>query len=57
MTSPRSYAEPVSVSVAIEELLRCSGTQFDPQVVTVFVGVLTDAEHVHSRFEAIVRNY
>ncbi|MEO6712877.1 MAG: HD domain-containing phosphohydrolase [Mycobacteriales bacterium] len=57
MTSPRSYADPISVGDAIEELQRCSGTQFDPQVVSVFVSVVTDADHVQSRFEAIIRDY
>ena len=47
----------MTVRHAINELRRCAGTQFDPQVVAVFVSVLTDVEHVESRFEAIVRDY
>jgi diguanylate cyclase (GGDEF)-like protein len=57
MTSVRAYAPAMTVVHAINELRRCAGTQFDPQVVAVFVSVLTDVEHVESRFEAIVRDY
>ena len=40
MTSMRSYRPRSSVREAIAELRRCSGTQFDPTVVTVFVAEL-----------------
>ena len=30
----RSYRQGMALEAAIEELRRCSGTQFDPQVVT-----------------------
>ncbi len=36
MTTKRPYREAVSVSDAIRELERCSGTQFDPAVVRAF---------------------
>ncbi|MFH0924432.1 MAG: HD domain-containing phosphohydrolase [bacterium] len=36
MTSPRAYRGARSHEAAIEELLRCKGTQFDPQVVDAF---------------------
>jgi diguanylate cyclase (GGDEF)-like protein len=36
MTAPRGYREPMSAEVALEELERCSGTQFDPRVVAAF---------------------
>jgi two-component system, cell cycle response regulator len=36
MVSPRPYRTPVSHAEAIEELDRCSGTQFDPRVVEAF---------------------
>ncbi|HZG96601.1 MAG TPA: HD domain-containing phosphohydrolase [Mycobacteriales bacterium] len=44
MTSARSYAPAMTVVHAISELRGCAGTQFDPQVVAVFVSVLTDVE-------------
>jgi diguanylate cyclase (GGDEF)-like protein len=42
MTSPRPFAEPISTQEAIRELLRCSGTQFDPEVVDAFAAVQAD---------------
>jgi HD-GYP domain-containing protein (c-di-GMP phosphodiesterase class II) len=36
----RLYRDPVSSEKAIEELRRCSGTQFDPRVVKAFEAVL-----------------
>ena len=37
MTTDRPYRDPMSEEDACVELERCAGTQFDPQVVTVFV--------------------
>jgi diguanylate cyclase (GGDEF)-like protein len=42
MTSPRPYAEPISTQAAIRELVRCAGTQFDPEVVDAFAAVQAD---------------
>jgi HD-GYP domain-containing protein (c-di-GMP phosphodiesterase class II) len=39
MTSARAYAPSLSRQEAIRELLRCSGTQFDPDVVEAFADV------------------
>lgn len=40
MVSDRPYRPGRSGDEAIEELRRCSGTQFDPKVVEAFVGIL-----------------
>ncbi len=40
MTSDRPYRQAWSVGQAAEELTRCSGTQFDPEVVKVFLAIL-----------------
>jgi len=40
MTSGRIYKEPVGKNDAIDELKRCSGTQFDPKIVKEFVEIL-----------------
>ena len=40
MISDRPYRNGLSVETAIKELKRCSGTQFDPDLVTVFLKVL-----------------
>jgi HD-GYP domain-containing protein (c-di-GMP phosphodiesterase class II) len=43
MTSKRSYKEGMSKENAIIELKRCAGTQFDPEIVEVFINnVLLD---------------
>jgi putative nucleotidyltransferase with HDIG domain len=40
MTTDRSYRAAMSVDVAIAELRRCSGTQFDPRVADAVVAVV-----------------
>jgi diguanylate cyclase (GGDEF)-like protein len=44
MTSSRPYREALPTAQAREELLRCAGTQFDPQVVNAFLQVLQTQE-------------
>lgn len=44
MTSERPYRKPVSVEVARAELVRCAGTQFDPEVVSALLGALDSGE-------------
>ncbi|HEV2471696.1 MAG TPA: hypothetical protein VGS41_03460, partial [Chthonomonadales bacterium] len=44
MTSRRVYREPMTVKQARAELLRCSGTQFDPNIVEAFLSALDNAE-------------
>jgi len=39
MRSDRPYQKGISHEKATKELLRCSGTQFDPKIVTVFLGI------------------
>jgi diguanylate cyclase (GGDEF)-like protein/putative nucleotidyltransferase with HDIG domain len=45
MTTDRAYREARSRSTAIAELRKCSGTQFDPEVVEAFVSALDAADH------------
>ncbi|MHC1681740.1 MAG: HD domain-containing phosphohydrolase [Clostridiaceae bacterium] len=42
MTHSRCYKDPMSLDDAIEELRRCSGTQFDPDIVEVFIKALIE---------------
>jgi diguanylate cyclase (GGDEF)-like protein len=42
MTTSRPYASMLSRQEAIRELVRCSGTQFDPNVVDAFADVQAD---------------
>ncbi len=44
MTSRRVYREPLSAEQARNELLRCSGTQYDPLVVEAFLHILDSSD-------------
>jgi putative two-component system response regulator len=39
MTSDRPYRKAMTVEEALEEIRRCSGSQFDPEVVAVFLKI------------------
>lgn len=40
MTAPRPYHQPLPLNKAIEELKRNSGTQFDPNLVEIFLNII-----------------
>lgn len=40
MTSYRVYRKSLTYQLALEELFRCSGSQFDPQIVEIFSEML-----------------
>lgn len=42
MTHPHTQRPPMQPALAIQEIERCSGTQFDPSLAVVLGGVLTD---------------
>ncbi|MGE5405708.1 MAG: diguanylate cyclase, partial [Candidatus Saccharibacteria bacterium] len=42
MTSDRPYRLTVSPEEAVAELMRCSGTQFDPTLVPIFVNIVDE---------------
>ncbi len=42
MTSRRSYRGPIEVEHVKEEIKRCEGTQFDPQIAEVFIEILNN---------------
>ncbi|MBO5209040.1 MAG: HD domain-containing protein [Lachnospiraceae bacterium] len=44
MVHDRPYHKAMSEEAAQEELLRCSGTQFDPHLVTVFLEVINSTD-------------
>lgn len=41
MASKRVYKEPFSKEVIIGEFERCSGTQFDPQIAKIVIGMIS----------------
>ena len=42
MTSKRSYRNALSLDIVKEEITKCSGTQFDPQIADVFLDILNN---------------
>ena len=44
MTHGRPYKKPLSRSEALEECRRCSGNQFDPELVEIFLEIQTSQE-------------
>ncbi|MCR5672812.1 MAG: response regulator [Lachnospiraceae bacterium] len=42
MTSNRSYRNPLSQSETREELVKCSGTQFDPRIADIMIGIIDE---------------
>ena len=40
MTSRRSYRGPIDLEHVKEEIKRCKGTQFDPQIAEAFLDIL-----------------
>ncbi len=49
MTSKRSYKQNLSLTEAMTELNRCAGSQFDPEVVQVFIEVLDSQTKMTAR--------
>lgn len=51
MISDRPYRQAMSQDQALLELSRCAGTQFDPDIVDVFMRLYADTQHnsTHSR--------
>jgi HD-GYP domain-containing protein (c-di-GMP phosphodiesterase class II) len=39
MTSDRPYRRAISFAAAKEEIVRCAGSQFDPQIVELFLAI------------------
>ena len=42
MTSRRAYRSAIDFEHAKDEIIKCSGTQFDPVIAKVFVDILTN---------------
>ena len=42
MTSKRSYRDALDLQFVKDEIKRCEGTQFDPQIAEVFLDILNN---------------
>lgn len=49
MTSRRNYRKNLASPEAIGELRRCAGTQFDPELVEIFAGVVLSARSLYKQ--------
>ena len=54
MTSKRSYRNALTLDIVLQEIERCSGTQFDPKIVTVFLDIL---KNNYGEIEEIQKKY
>lgn len=49
MTSRRNYRKNLTSPEAVGELRRCAGTQFDPELVEIFAGVVLSARSLYKQ--------
>lgn len=42
MTSKRSYRDPIPLTDVVQEFKKCSGTQFDPNIVNTFLDIINN---------------
>ncbi|MDO8587533.1 MAG: diguanylate cyclase [Armatimonadota bacterium] len=52
MVSERSYRKAMTKQQAIEEIERCAGTQFDPQLVKLFVSLVSERDETEDKERA-----
>jgi len=50
MTATRTYKEAFSHEQAIEELKRCAGTQFDPDITDAFLALEKEFKEIAIKF-------
>jgi diguanylate cyclase (GGDEF)-like protein len=54
MTDERTYKPAMSIPEALNELRRCSGTQFDPYLVDVFARIISERTSAPERLRGVV---
>lgn len=57
MTSSRSYRAALSHQQAIEEIRRCSGTQFDPHLAELFISISEEIEIIRQNPDGLYSKY
>ncbi len=57
MTSNRCYRKGLSHSVAVEEIIRCDGKQFDPDCVRAFLQLYQDRPPAFPEFPSALREF
>ena len=57
MTSTRPYRVALSHEVAISEIKRCSGTQFDPNLAALFISVADEIDEARKNPELAYQKY
>ena len=53
MTSKRSYRDSLPMDVVIEEIIKNSGTQFDPEIAKVFLDILANKPDEIKRIQSL----
>lgn len=51
MTSKRSYRDPIPLTDVVEEFKKCSGTQFDPNIVNTFLDIINNEYDVIEKIQ------
>ncbi|MEP3479783.1 MAG: diguanylate cyclase [Fuerstiella sp.] len=54
MVTPSAYRQPLTTKAAFEELRRCAGSQFDPELVEQFINVISSRQHVHEAASVVI---
>lgn len=57
MTSNRAYRTALSHDVAIEEIRKCSGSQFDPKLAEIFINIKEEIDNIKSNPEESYTKY
>lgn len=57
MTSSRSYRVALSHQQAIDEIRRCSGTQFDPKLAELFISINDEVEMIRKNPDELYSKY
>lgn len=57
MTSSRSYRTALTHEVAIDEIKRCAGSQFDPKLAELFVSIGDEIKAIKEKPNKAYRNY